>query len=406
MLKPRNLKEDIQKLVLERYKMLFLSGPRQVGKTTFAKQLLDNPGQYFNWDNPKFKKEWVRSLDSFAEKILSEKTPIILLDEFHKNPKWKNQLKAFYDIYGDKIQMMVTGSAKLDTYRKGSDSLMGRFIHFHLHAFSYGELTETKMMSFKEFQEGVLNPEKFNISAPKSSEEILKNLFQFSGFPEPYLAASESIHQIWSKNRLELLIRQDIAETSNLLRNHQVDILALLMPDKVGSPLSVQSLTEDLQVSHTTVTRWLNALKQVYYHFDVVPHSKNIARSLKKESKIYLYDWSQVEDSGARFENLVACHLKKAVDYYNDTGQANLSLRYLRDKDKNEVDFIIVKNEKPLASFEVKLNDLNLDKSFVKFQKKEKFPHFQVVMTSDIHRNYKELNATVISFNKLFQKLP
>lgn len=406
MLKPRNLKEDIQKLVLERYKMLFLSGPRQAGKTTFAKQLLENSSQYFNWDNPKFKKEWVSSLDSFAEKVLNEKTPIILLDEFHKNPKWKNQLKAFYDIYGDKIQIMVTGSAKLDTYRKGSDSLMGRFIHFHMHTFSYGELTESKMLSFKDLQEGILNPEKFNIIVKKNSEEIIKNLFHFSGFPEPYLAASESIHQIWSKNRLELLIRQDIAETSNLLRNHQVDILALLMPDKVGSPLSVQSLTEDLQVSHTTVTRWLNALKQVYYHFDVIPYSKNIARSLKKESKIYLYDWSQVEDVGARFENLVACHLKKAVDYYNDTGQANLSLRYLRDKDKNEVDFIILKNEKPLASFEVKLSELNLDKSFIKFQKKEKFPHFQVVMTSDIFRSYKELNATVISFNKLFQKLP
>lgn len=393
-------------MALNRKKMLLLSGPRQSGKTTLAKDLLTNKDNYFNWDSLTFKKEWTKSSEQFAEKILKEKHPRILLDEFHKNLKWKNQLKGFYDTFGDKVQIMVTGSAHFDTYRKGSDSLLGRFIHFHLHAFSLGELSQPAPLSFKELSDRITAPEKINVSTKKETQHIVTNLLRFSGFPEPYLAQSESIHQVWSRTRVELLIRQDLADISNLLKNNQVDILALLLPERVGSTLSVQNLAEDLDVAHTTVTRWLNSLKQVYYHFDVIPYSRNIARSLKKDSKIYLYDWSMIESEGQRFENMVACHLKKMVDYYTDTGQAALSLRYLRDKDKNEVDFIILKNDKPLVSVEVKTNELNLDKSFLKFRKKDKYPHFQIVLTPDVFRKYEDEQACVVSFAKFFQMLP
>jgi predicted AAA+ superfamily ATPase len=402
----RNVMGPALKLALSRNKMLLLSGPRQCGKTTMAKALLLDSNSYFNWDNSVFKKSWIRENEKFAETLLQERQPRILLDEFHKNPKWKNQLKGFYDTYGDKIQIIVTGSAHLDSYQKGSDSLLGRFLHFHLHALSLGEISNLAPWNFKEFSERINSPDGFKLEAKRGAQKIVDQLLRFSGFPEPYLNQNEAIHQIWSKTRLELLIRQDLRDVSNLLKNNQVDVLTLLLPDKIGSPLSVQSLAEDLDVAHTTVTRWLNSLKQVYYHFDLTPYSKNIARSLKKESKIYLYDWSLVESAGPRFENMVACHLKKMVDYYNDTGQAALSLRYLRDKERNEVDFIILKNEKPFASIEAKLNDLNLSKTFLKFRKKYNFPHFQIVLTPDVYRSYQSNQACVIDFARFFQKLP
>lgn len=402
----RNLLGPALEMALNRNKMLLLSGPRQCGKTTMAKGLLLNNESYFNWDSSAFKKKWTMSVDHFAESLLREKQPRILLDEFHKNPKWKNQLKGFYDVYGDKIQIIVTGSARLDSYQKGSDSLLGRFIHFHLHPLSLGEICHAEPWSFKKFSQNIDAPAGFELDAKKGTQKIVDDLLGFSGFPEPYLSQNQAIHQVWSRNRVELLIRQDLRDISNLLKDNQVDILALLLPERIGSTLSLQSLSEDLDVAHTTVTRWMNTLKQVYYHFDVIPYSKNIARSLKKESKIYLYDWSLVEASGPRFENMVACHLKKMVDFYNDTGQAALALRYLRDKDKNEVDFVILKNDKPLASIEVKVNDLNLNKTFLRFRKTNRFPHFQIVLGPDIFRKYEREQATVIDFARFFQHLP
>ncbi len=406
----RNLLAPAIEMALSRNKMLLLSGPRQCGKTTLAKELLLNRESYFNWDSLAFKKKWNQSVDLFAESLLQERQPRILLDEFHKNSRWKNQLKGFYDSYGDKIQVIVTGSAHLDSYQKGSDSLLGRFIHFHLHPLTVGEICHPEPWTFKKFSHSLESPEDFEFEAePKTKnpiQKVVEQLLQYSGFPEPYLSQNEAIHQVWSKTRVELLIRQDLRDISNLLKNNQVDILALMLPERIGSPLSVQSLAEDLDVAHTTVTRWLNSLKQVYYHFDIRPYSRNIARSLKKESKIYLFDWTMVDGPGPRFENMVACHLKKMVDFYNDTGQADLALRYLRDKDKNEVDFIILKNEQPLVSIETKVGDLNLNKTFLKFRKKNQFPHFQIVLGPDIFRKYDGDRACVIDFARFFKHLP
>ncbi len=404
----RNLVDNIESLVLARHKMLFLSGPRQCGKTTLVKSLLFNKAHYFNWDDVSFKKRWTKDIDSLAEQVLQDVRPRIVLDEIHKNPKWKNQVKAFYDKYGDKIEIILTGSAHLNVYRRGADSLLGRFIHFHLHPLSYGELSSKSCMSFSEFNDFVggfsKNQSVYSKSSASENNKV-KLLFEFGGFPEPYLAHDKKVHQIWIKNRFELLIRQDIAEVSHFLRSHQIDVLASLLSGKVGSPLSVQSLREDLDVAHTTVSRWMEALKLVYFHFDISPFSKNIVRSLKKDKKIYLYDWSVIETHGARFENMVASHLKKFVDYQNDSGQADLLLSYLRDKEKNEVDFVLVQKNKPILSIEVKVSELNLDMTFLKFRKKDHYPHVQIVMTPGIYRKYKEHNAVVMSFEYFFKRL-
>jgi predicted AAA+ superfamily ATPase len=400
----RNLFSVLESLALSRNKMVFLSGPRQAGKTTLAKEFLKDKNCYFTWEDIRFRKKWIRSPIDFAESLLSESEPLVVLDEIHKHPKWKNQLKGVYDIYGDKIKIIVTGSALFNIFRKGSDSLMGRFFHFHLHPLSFGELQSEIPLAFLEFLQSVTD---FTFPTSNSGDStVQKDLFRWGGFPEPFLAKSDEIHQIWTKNRLELLIRQDLRDISQFLNHNQIEVLASVLPEKVGSLLSIASLREDLDVAHTTITRWMNALGSIYYHFTVQPYSHKILRSLKKEGKIYLYDWSSVEDEGARFENMVGSHLLKLVHFYNDTGQASLHLSYLRNKEKQEVDFILLNKKKPVLTIEVKLSDYNLDKTFLKFQKILKIPHIQIIQPEGVLRKFKELDACVVSFDRFFKKLP
>lgn len=400
----RNIYSEIETLALVRNKMVFLSGPRQSGKTTFAKSFLTKEDSYFNWDDSQFKRDWTKSNQVFAERILKEQNPILVFDEIHKNLKWKNQIKGFYDRFGDKIKIIITGSALFNTFRKGSDSLLGRFIHFHLHPFSLGELTNSTRVLFTDFLTKI---ESFQfLPTEHKALEWKESLFRWGGFPEPLLSRSDEIHAIWAKNRLELLVRQDLRDISQFLNHNQIEVLASLLPERVGSLFSIANLVEDLDVAHTTVTRWLNALQSVYYHFPIKPYSNKIVRSLKKEGKIYLYDWSVIEEKGARFENMVACHLLKLVDYFNDTGQADLSLYYIRNKEKEEIDFLLVQKKKPILTIEVKLSELNLDKTFLKFRKALNVPHVQIVNQDGIFRKYSEENACVVSFDRFFYGLP
>ena len=402
-MRKRTLTPFLIDLALSQDKMVFLSGPRQAGKTTLAKSLLESNDNYFNWDYLPFRKKWLLQPDEIAKILFQQKNPRIILDEFHKNPKWKNQLKGFYDQYGEHIQIIVTGSARLNTFRKGADSLLGRFLHFHLLPFTLGELLNTPIYKFKDFTKFLENPEDLTLS--HAAFDIVNNLIKFGGFPEPFEKQREDFHHVWKKNRNQLLIRQDVKELSNIFDIGQVEILASFLPDRVGSPLSVQNLKEDLDVAHTTVSRWLLALQQVYYHFDVRPYSKSISRSLKKEPKIYLYDWSEIDLPGPRFENMIASHLLKLVYFYNDTGQADLKLHYLRDKDSHEVDFLVTQKNKPLFTVEAKLSQRLLDLNYQRFQKKIKVPHFQIIHDKAFFRKHSNL-AYVISFDHFFSKLP
>lgn len=402
----RNITESLETLALNRHKMAFISGPRQCGKTTLAKQLITNANYYFNWDQVTFKRQWQRDPSQIAEVALSEPNPIIAIDEFHKNQQWKNQIKGFYDEFGDKIKIIVTGSAHLNIYRKGVDSLLGRFLHFNLLPLSSSEILGRKIFTYSQFKSWIAKPNPNTLT--KETQSTVEALFKFGGFPEPFLAQSEQIQNIWSKDRLELLIRQDLRDLSHLLNLNQIEVLASFLPERVGSPLSKQSLVEDLDVAHTTLTRWLAALNSVYYHYEVKPFVNGITRSLKKEGKLFLYDWCAVESDGPRFENFVGSQLLKLINYYNDTGQGDLRLHYLRDKEKNEVDFVIANKQSPLFSVEVKLNELNLDPTFKVFQKKLKVPHFQIVLRPGIFRKFNadSGDAYVISAASFFEHLP
>lgn len=401
----RDLQKAVYELALQRKKMAFISGPRQVGKTTLAKALADQYGEvvYKNWDESVFRRLWVKNPNHIKSEFSLEyanHTHLLILDEIHKAKGWKQKLKGIYDELSDQLSIVVTGSARLNVFKKGGDSLMGRYLNFRLHPFSYGELAGERMDP-EEWKKRLFS-KKISDGDPK----VIKNLFDFSGFPEPYLSGSKKVLNIWSRGRNEKIVREDLRDLSRLPELSQVEMLTSLLPDKVGSPLSVQSLREDLEVAHDTVTRWLGYLKELYYFFEVKPWSKSIPRSLKKEGKIYLYDWTAISDDGARFENMVGGQLLKACHFWSDTGEGDFELFYLRNKEKEEIDFLIVKDRKPWLSIESKFSDVKInDKIIDKFMKFTGCPHVQVVYKTGLWQ-IRSADKLVASADRLFQGLP
>lgn len=385
--KRRFLSDSITSLALDRYKMAFISGPRQVGKTTLAKGLMAgfDKSAYKNWDESTFRRLWTKSPNELKNEFdLSRinETRLLILDEVHKAKGWKQRLKGLYDELGEDLNIIVTGSARLNIFKKGGDSLMGRYLNFRLHPFSYGELQEHPPLDPEAWRDGIFQRKK---SEPPLKP--LENLLAFSGFPEPYFSASPKILRIWRQSRNEKIVREDLRDLSRLPELSQVEMLTSLLPTKVGSPLSIQSLREDLEVAHGTVTRWLGYLNELFYFFEVKPWSKSVPRSLKKEGKIYLYDWTEIESPGAKFENLVACHLLKACHYWTDTGHGNFDLFFLRNKEKQEIDFLITKDRKPWICLEAKLTDTQIDsKAVEKLTAKLNCPYVQVVLKQGIWR--------------------
>jgi predicted AAA+ superfamily ATPase len=407
----RYLLKEIQSLALKRHKMAFVSGPRQVGKTTMAKQLQKSfdDYQYLNWDESEFRKIWAKAPNRIKEKFSFEKinqSRLLILDEIHKSANWKQKLKGLFDELNEDLSIVVTGSARLNIFKKGGDSLLGRYFLFRLHPFSYGELLGHDIVSPDVYKTNL-----FEKKTPvKLDRPIIERLFKYSGFPEPYLAESDKILNIWRKGRNEKIVREDLRDISRLPELSQIEMLASLLPEKVGNPLSVQSLREDLEVAHDTVSRWLKYLNELYYFFELKPWTKMVARSIKKEGKIYLYDWTNIEKEGERFENLIASHLLKACHYWTDTGEGDFNLHYLRNKEKQEIDFLIVKNKKPWLMVECKWADTNIEsKTINKFQNYFSCPYVQVVYTPNIWRleNQDPANQQLVcSIDRLLCQLP
>ena len=318
------VEEDLQR------KMVFVGGPRQVGKTTLAQALLgtSNPRHpaYLNWDVPQVRSRLLRGELPGGEKLL-------VLDEIHKFPRWRNLVKGFYDTAGDRIAFLITGSARLDHYRKGGDSLQGRYHHYRLHPFSLREMAV----------------------APAPSD--VATLLEFGGFPEPLLAGNARAWRRWQRERLVRVVQEDLRDLENVRDVALVELLVEALPSRVGSPLSIRSLAEDLQVAHATVERWLHILENLYVCFRIPPFGAPRIRAVKKENKLYLWDWSQTADAGPRFENLVACQLLKYCHHREDTQGHRMELRFLRDTDGREVDFVVLQDGAPSFAVECKAGE-------------------------------------------------
>lgn len=346
-----HIREDLDK------KMVFLGGPRQVGKTTLAQGLIpnyhDGHPAYLNWDS-----EFDRKKIKQREWPRTER--LIVLDEIHKLKTWRNLVKGFYDTLKNTHTFLITGSARLDHVRKGGDSLLGRYHYYRLHPYSLPELGY--------------------------DPAALATLLQFGGFPEAFHAADERTLRRWHIQRLERLIRTDLTGWEDVKDVDRIYALAEELPNRVGSPLSINSLANDLGADFKTIRRWLEILGSLYYSFQIAPYGAAKIRAVKKEQKLYLYDWSQVEGAGPRLENLLASHLLKYCHFLEDVHGHRMELRFLRDTDKREIDFVVMKNKKPICAVECKHGEGSASPHLFYFRDRTPIPHFYQVHLGQAHR--------------------
>jgi predicted AAA+ superfamily ATPase len=365
-------------------KMVFLSGPRQVGKTTLSKKITKKRnGKYLLYDNPDDK-------DLILNKLYLNES-LVCLDEFHKYARWKSYLKGVYDKHKDTLNFIITGSARLDVYQQAGDSLFGRYYLHQLFPLTLAELHNT----------GIRLPTA--ISEPENALNGLKELMTLGGFPEPFLKGSEQFIRRWSNQRRQLLIHEDLRELSDIKLLSVAEALMSLLPHKVCSLISYQSIANHLQISVPTVQDWLKQFERLFIVFKISPYTAQLSRSIQKAPKYYLWDWSLIENEGAKFENLIALHLLKAVTNWTNLGLANCSLHFLRDKNSREVDFLIVKNNKPWFLVETKLSDDSNNDTLHYYCKKLAIPGILLLQKDGIYKQSAYL--TTISANTWLGKL-
>jgi predicted AAA+ superfamily ATPase len=359
----RSAKQVVQSDLDE--KLVFISGPRQCGKTTFAKSLYKHI-EYFNYDiisdRLSLKKlQWKRDVE------------LVVFDEIHKMRGFKRWLKGVVDGEGVRPRLLVTGSAKLDAYRRVGDSLAGRFLQHRMHPLDLLELNRVEHGG--------------NMSA-KTAEEMINRLLRHSGFPEPFLKQSDVAYRRWQQSHLDVILRQDLLELENVRDVKSMETLVELLRERTGGGISVANLARDLERDPKTIKLWLEILERLFVVFRVTPYSKNIARSLLKESKFYFFDIGRTQDNkGARLENLVACALLKELNRIEDTLGYRTRLHYLRTKDQKEIDFLAVIDGKPHSLFEVKWSDGHVARSFNDFSRY--FPNTRrVQLVCDLPRDF------------------
>lgn len=338
-------------------KMVFITGPRQVGKTSLAQAISAGieKSVYLNYDN-------LSHRDIIQHAAWLPGTELLILDELHKMAEWKNYLKGLYDTKPPNLKILVTGSARLDTFRQSGDSLAGRFFRHRLNPLSMAEI-------------------------PNSGAEELERLLLRGGFPEPYLAENDDDARRWRLQYIDGLIRYDILDFEKVHDFKAIQLTLDLLRRRVGSPLSWTSLARDVNCAPNTIKRYIEILEALFIIFRVTPHHRNIGRSLLKKPKIYFYDTGMViGDEGVRLENLVAVSLLKHLDWLEDSKGQRCELRTLRTKEGKEVDFVMAIDDVPEMIIEVKLSDVNLSPVLQYFQKKYSLQAVQVIKNLSTER--------------------
>ena len=364
--------------------MVFLGGPRQVGKTFLARMILKKysyqprrKGLYLNWD-------FDEDRYNILKKRWDESHQLIVFDELHKYPRWKNWIKGLFDKTSPLHQFMVTGSCRLDLYRRQGDSLLGRYHYWRLHPITLDEL-----------------PSKM------SQREGFKRLMTVGGFPEVFLDGNEQEARRWRRGRLDRILKDDLRDLQSIKWIQNLDLFVDALRRRVGQLIVFSNIATDIQVSPKTTKNWLNVLDQLYLCFSIWPYTHNLSRALQKPPKVYFFDNADVlceKDEGPRFENLVATHLLKKIHYLEDSQGLNLDLRYIRDKEFREVDFVLIKNKKVFALIEVKLSDHQLSKSLQYYVKKLK-PQHAIQIVAHLKQEYKIGQCRVLKLKTALQTL-
>ncbi|HQO78486.1 MAG TPA: ATP-binding protein [Thermodesulfobacteriota bacterium] len=325
------LLEDLRK------KMVFVGGPRQVGKTTVAKAILEREfplGRYFNWDYDEDRQD-------ILKKRWRDEDTLLVFDELHKFPRWKSWIKGICDVSHDLHPILVTGSARLDVYRQGGDSLMGRYHYWRLHPFTLDE-----------------------VPAGISPKEAFRRLMIVGGFPEPFLDGEERAARRWRRERFDRVLREDVRDLESIRNIQLLGIFLDALRQRVGGLITLSNLAADLQISPKTAQSWLEVLERMYLVFIVRPFTRSLPRAVQKPPKVYFFDNGDVlEGEGARFENLVATSLLKRIHFLEDRDGYRCELRYLRDKEGREVDFVVLKEGVIEEIIETKISDEGISRS-------------------------------------------
>ena len=355
--------------------MALVSGPRQVGKTTTCRL---RASAYLNWDDVDDRELILagpaRLVDALKLDRLSETVPVVLFDELHKFPRWKQFLKGFFDTHADRVRIAVTGSSRMNVYRRGGDSLMGRYFPYRMHPFSVAETIARELPDL----ERIVRPPR-----PVAVEDF-DALWCHGGYPEPFLKRDARFSRRWQSLRLQQLVREDVRDFTRVQQLDQLEFMARMLVERSASQLIYGNLARQVRVSIDTVRRWVAALCDLHLGFLVRPWFNNVSRSLRKEPKWYLRDWASIGDAGQRAETFVACHLLKAVEGWNDMGLGAFQLGYLRDKEKREVDFLVARDGKPWFLVEVKHGDESMSPYLKRYQERIGAPFaFQVTVNAD-----------------------
>lgn len=357
-------------------KMVFLAGPRQVGKTTFAINFLKPESvkneAYLNWD-----------LAEARQIILNGRFPadkrLIVLDEIHKYSGWKNLLKGFYDTKKEDHQFLITGSAKLNHYSRSGDSLLGRYHFYRLHPLS---VTELKI---------------------KTKNELL-DLLNLGGFPEVYFSQDMRFAKRWRKERQRLIIKEDLRDLENIRDISRIEFLFEEIKKTVSSQLNYNSFSSVVEVDIKTIQKWVDIFDNLYLSFRINPYFIKNLKTLKRAEKLYFWDWGMNLNDGARFENMVASHLFKYCNFIEDTEGEDMELKYLRDVEGREIDFVVLKNNKPLFGVECKSGEKNISKHIYYFKERSQIPYFYQVHLGDLHFK-QDKNIEVLPFIKFCEML-
>ena len=400
----REIYNNVWYKLIDDNKPIFIIGPRQVGKTTFALQLSKNysESKYLNYD---VNGEIIIKDPFFYESVNRKngEKPLIILDEIHKYSNWKLYIKKIYDRDHDDYNFLITGSGRLDIYQKGGDALIGRYEKTYMFPLTMSEFG--KRRTLKNF---ITDPLKgFDINSSKESRNIINNLLDFSPFPEPFIRSSKAFYKRWENSSLSKIIRQDIRDAANILNIDKMDKLMKLIPESICSTINYSNYSKLLNVSPNTIKKWIETFSSFFILFSIMPYNK-ISRAIRKDKKYYFFNYTYVKDKGKRFENFVALELHRFVTYWNMLGEGDFDLRYIRNKEREEVDFLLLKDGKPFLMVEAKVGNERVSKSIYKFQRNLNIPAVVIILKENIHKVYKnDLNKILmISADTYLSSLP
>ncbi len=368
--RPRVYSEIIREHLAQNRQMLFLSGPRQVGKTTVCRGF---ETVYINWDDQDAQAAVLKGPAAIAQcaglhKLQSEK-PVLVFDELHRYSRWKIFLKGFFDVYGQDVKIIVTGSSRLDVFKRGGDSLMGRYFLYRMHPFTVAELVRPAIS------------QTLHSPPTRLPDDEWSALWTFGGYPEPFVRRNPRFSTRWQNLRRTQLLREDVRELTRIQELDQLVALAAVLAERSGEQVVYASLARQVRVSENTVRGWIGALAALHYGFLVRPWRRGVSQAIRKEPKWFLRDWATIGDAGKRAETFVACHLLKAVEGWTDLGLGQFGLSYVRDKRKREVDFLVTRDNQPWFLVEVKHAETRLTPPLAMMQEQTGAEHaFQVVI--------------------------